>query len=68
MTKPKAEISYSDAISEITQIIHEIEQNQVDIDLLSEKVKRVTFLLDFCKNKLKNTEEQTNKILNKSEE
>ncbi len=68
MTKSKAEISYSDAISEITQIIHEIEQNQVDIDLLSEKVKRVTFLLDFCKNKLKNTEEQTNKILNKSEE
>lgn len=65
MAKAKKDISYSEATQEISKIIDEIENNEIEIDLLSDKVKRVSFLLDFCKKKLKTTEEYMDKILNK---
>ena len=58
----KKEISYSEAIQEIEDILYEVENNEVEIDKLSEKVKRVSFLLETCKTKLLNTEEQIEKI------
>jgi len=58
----KKTISYNDAISEIETILNEIENNDVEIDQLSEKVKRVSFLLETCKSKLLKTEEQIEKI------
>lgn len=61
MTKKK--FSYNDAIKEIEDILFEVENNVVDIDKLSDKVKRVSYLISACKNKLLKTEEQINKIL-----
>ncbi len=61
MTKKK--FSYNEAIREIEDILFEVENNKVDIDELSDKVKRVSFLISACKNKLLKTEEQINKIL-----
>jgi len=58
----KKTISYNDAISEIETILNEIENSDVEIDQLSEKVKRVSFLLETCKLKLFKTEEQIEKI------
>ena len=58
----KKEISYNDAIQEIEEILNEIETNDVEIDLLSDKVKRVSILLETCKFKLLKTEEQIEKI------
>lgn len=55
-------ISYSSAIDEIEIILNEIENNDVEIDHLSDKVKRVSFLLEVCKSKLFKTEEQIEKI------
>jgi len=61
----KKAISYNDAISEIETILNEIENNDVEIDQLSDKVKRVSFLLETCKSKLFKTEEQIDKIFEK---
>jgi len=58
----KKSISYNDAILEIETILDEIENNDVEIDYLSDKVKRVSFLLEACKYKLFKTEEQIEKI------
>lgn len=55
-------ISYNDALYEIETILNEIENNDVEIDQLSDKVKRVSFLLETCKSKLFKTEEQIEKI------
>lgn len=52
-----------EAISEIEEILAQIENNELDVDELSEKVKRVSVLINICKNKLKNTEEEIEKIL-----
>jgi len=64
----KKELSYSDAINEMETIISKIENQELDIDDLSANVKRVAELLTFCKMKLKNTEEEVQKILKEFEE
>jgi exodeoxyribonuclease VII small subunit len=61
MNKKKG--TYKEAITEIEEILSQIENNELDVDELSEKVKRVTLLINLCKDKLKNTEEEIEKIL-----
>ena len=61
MTKEK--ISYSDAIAEIESILQKIEDGNLNVDELAEKVSRVTNLLKICRDRLHLTEKQINKIL-----
>lgn len=55
--------SYKEAITEIEEILRQLENNELDVDELSEKVKRISLLVKFCKEKLHNTEEEIDKIL-----
>ncbi|RUT73550.1 exodeoxyribonuclease VII small subunit [Ancylomarina longa] len=64
----KKKISYREAITEIEETIASIENEELDVDDLSEKVKRVSELLVFCKEKLYNTEQEVEKILKDMEE
>jgi exodeoxyribonuclease VII small subunit len=59
----KKSISYNEAMTEIEQILRKIEQEELDVDDLSEKVKRVSSLIKMCKEKLHTTEEEVEKIL-----
>lgn len=56
-------LSYTDAFSELQTIVQEIEEGEISVDELSEKVKRAAFLLKVCRQKLTTTEEDVNKIL-----
>ncbi len=55
--------SYEDAFNELQEIINEIEESDVSVDLLSEKVKRAVVLIKVCKDKLSSTEEDVDRIL-----
>ena len=55
--------NYTDAFEELQSIVKEIEQGEISVDELSEKVKRATELIVICKTKLTTTEENVNKIL-----
>jgi len=59
----KKTLKYSEAISEIEEIVAQIESNDLDIDELTDKLKRVSELLKFCKAKLRSTEEEVQKIM-----
>jgi len=61
-------ISYSEAIAELELIVTEIEQGEITIDTLSEKVKRAAELIKICKTKLSSTEDDVNKILGEIKE
>lgn len=63
MNTVKKNISYKEAISEIEEILRQLEDNELDVDELSEKVKRVSHLVTLCKEKLHNTEQEIDKIL-----
>jgi exodeoxyribonuclease VII small subunit len=56
-------LTYNEALVEMEQIVQNIEENKYSIDELSVKVKRISFLVNYCKEKLRNTEEELNKIL-----
>jgi len=59
----KKKPGYSDAIVEIEEILEQMENDEMDVDDLSEKVKRVSFLIRSCREKLLQTEEEVEKIL-----
>lgn len=56
-------IKYTDAFEELQKIVLEIEQGEISVDELSEKVKRAAALITICKKKLTTTEEDVNQIL-----
>ena len=63
MSMNKKNVSYKEAITEIDEILSQLENNELDVDELSEKVKRVSQLVTLCKEKLHNTEQEVDKIL-----
>lgn len=62
------EINYTQAFEELQQIIREIEDEEISVDELSEKVKRAALLIKQCRKKLTTTEEDVNEILKELEE
>ena len=59
----KKETSYKDAITEIDEIIQKIENEELEIDELSEKVKRASVLIKICQKKIYQTENEIQKII-----
>ena len=66
MTNKK--ISYNEAMTEIEEILEKIENEELDVDELAEKVKRVSVLLKTCKDKLHKTNQQIEQVLKEMEE
>ena len=64
----KRQQKYRDAINEIEKIISEIENETIDVDVLTEKVRRAAELIKFCKAKLTKTEREVDKVLEEFEE
>ena len=61
-------ISYTEAMDEIEDILERIENDELDVDELAEKVKRVSTLLKTCKDKLTKTNIQVEQILKEMED
>jgi exodeoxyribonuclease VII small subunit len=58
----KKEMSFNDAVKEIEKILQDIEQGDLDIDKLSQEVKRAAELIKQCQKKLRTTEDEINSI------
>lgn len=57
------EFSYNKSLEEMERIMQEIETDEVDVDKLSEKVKRLSVLIKSCKSSLRETEEEVQNII-----
>jgi exodeoxyribonuclease VII small subunit len=64
----KKTVTYNEAMAEVEEILEKIENEELDVDDLAEKVKRVSVLLKICKDKLLKTNEQVEQILKELEE
>lgn len=60
-------LTYEAALSELTAISKEIENETISVDTLASKVKRASELIEFCQTRLKNTEAEVTKIINRME-
>jgi exodeoxyribonuclease VII small subunit len=56
-------LTYESAIAEIHQIIEQIENDEVNVDQLSEKLNRAKELFDFCQKMLKQTKDNVDNLL-----
>lgn len=63
----KKKMTYKEAITEIEEILEKLESEELDVDELATKVKRVSLLLKFCKEKLTNTEKEIQGIIEEME-
>ena len=59
----KNKTTYTQAITELEEIVNEIENEDIGVDELSEKVKRASVLIKICKDKLHKTEEEVSAVL-----
>ncbi len=53
----KSKFSYTKAIEEISRILNDIENGELDVDELSDEVAKAIKLIEQCKDKLRETEE-----------
>ncbi|MBO5186995.1 MAG: exodeoxyribonuclease VII small subunit [Prevotella sp.] len=61
----KKEIKYEEAVKELEDIVRQMESDSLDIDIMSERLKRAQELITICKSKLTKTDEKIRKILDK---
>lgn len=61
-------IKYEQAVAELEEIVRKMENNQYDIDSMTEQLKRAQMFVKLCKDKLTKTNEEINKILNENGE
>jgi exodeoxyribonuclease VII small subunit len=59
---------YTQAFDELQKILEAMDQGEVDVDELSEKVKRAAELIEFCQKRLRDTELQVKRVMQKLEE
>ena len=59
--------AYKEAVEKLRRIVAEIEQGDLDVDLLSDKVKEATRLIKLCKEKLYKADEEVKKVLEELE-
>ena len=59
----KQEQKYEAAFAELQAIVHKMENDELDIDQMSEQLKRAQELIRLCKDKLTKTDEEIKKIL-----
>ena len=59
----KDQISYSEAYSKLQEILFQIENDKLDVDELSSKIKEASTLLKVCKDKLFVANKETKKII-----
>lgn len=60
----KEEIKYEQAVRELEEIVEKMENDELDIDQLSEQLKRAKLLVKLCRDKLTKTDEEIKKLLN----
>jgi len=59
----KKEIKYEEAVAQLEEIVEKMENDELDIDQLSDQLKRAKELVKLCKNKLTKTDEEIKKLL-----
>jgi len=61
------DIKYSKAMERLEEIIAKIENEEIDVDELSEKVKEAVALVKLCKDKIEKAELQVKEVVEKFE-
>jgi len=56
-------VKYSKSLEKLEEIINQIENEEIDVDELSEKVKEAVGLINVCKEKIEKAEVEVKKVV-----
>jgi len=57
------DIGYSEAVEELEAILSDLEESDVDVDVLAEKVARASELIRVCRERISNAKLQIDKVV-----
>ena len=60
----RKDLKYEEAMATLEQIVARMENNELDLDTMSEELKKAKQLIKLCKDKLTKTDHEIRKILN----
>lgn len=63
MAKKTTEFSYDAAMYELQTLVGQLQNDQIGVDALAEKVRRAAELIRLCREKLRQTEDDVNVAL-----
>lgn len=64
----KKRLTYSEAIARLEEIVRSIDNNELDIDELADKIKEANKLIAFCSDKLTKADAEMEKLLAEKQE
>ncbi len=64
----KSDLTYEQAKSALDKIIKDIQNENLPIDLLAQKIKQAQELINFCQVKLRNIETEVKALIEEEEE
>jgi exodeoxyribonuclease VII small subunit len=56
-------VGYADAMSELDDILRELEGDQLDVDVLAERVRRASELIKLCRTRIARAQTDVDKIV-----
>jgi exodeoxyribonuclease VII small subunit len=57
------EVGYADAMQELEQILRELEGDQLDVDVLAERVRRASELIKLCRGRIARAQTDVDQIV-----
>lgn len=60
--------TYSQAMARLEKIVSQIDNNELEIDALAEKIKEANEVIVFCSDKLKKADREIEKLLSEKRE
>ncbi|WP_294618663.1 exodeoxyribonuclease VII small subunit [uncultured Bacteroides sp.] len=63
MPTPKKKETYSQAMERLERIVSQIDNNELEIDVLAEKIKEANEIIAFCNDKLTKADCEVKKLL-----
>jgi exodeoxyribonuclease VII small subunit len=63
MAKKTSDFSYDAAMQELQTLVGQLQNDQIGVDALAEKVRRAAELIKLCREKLRQTEADVNEAL-----
>ena len=63
MPTPKKKETYSQAMERLEKIVSQIDNNELEIDALAEKIKEANEIIAFCSDKLTKADCEVKKLL-----
>ena len=64
----KKKQTYSEAVARLEKIVSQIDNNELEIDALAEKIKEANEIIAFCTDKLTKADREIEKLLSEKRE